>query len=171
VWVMNGDGSGLTQLTDNGSDFEDGAPAWSPGGDRIAFHRFGLLATDDTPGSPSGLWVMNADGSDPRSLVEFTDLTVNDIVWSPDGEWIAFAYGSFESNVEVWVVPAGGGQAVNVSNLPGNDAYITWSPDSRAVLFTDATDDTTGLYYAAIDGSDTHAVFEDETTAYAAWMP
>ena len=33
---MNADGSGVVQLTDN--EYNDGAPAWSPDGGRIAFN-------------------------------------------------------------------------------------------------------------------------------------
>src|SRR2546427_12612357 len=36
VFVMNADGSGVTQLTSG--DFVDDDPVWSPDGERIAFH-------------------------------------------------------------------------------------------------------------------------------------
>ena len=35
IYVMNADGSGVRQLTDNPG--RDGSPAWSPGGQQIAF--------------------------------------------------------------------------------------------------------------------------------------
>ena len=53
IFVMNADGSEVSQLTDN--DDEDSVPVWSPDGERIAFNsdRYG----DDE------IFVMNADGS------------------------------------------------------------------------------------------------------------
>ena len=58
IFVMNADGTGVTQLTDN--DVRDWDPAWSPNGKQIAFtsHRSGDLE----------IFVMNADGSNVVSL-------------------------------------------------------------------------------------------------------
>jgi TolB protein len=53
VFVINVDGSGRTQLTDNAVD--DGSPAWSPDGRKIAF-------VSDRDGNAE-IYVMNADGS------------------------------------------------------------------------------------------------------------
>src|SRR5207249_3275280 len=63
VFVMNADGSGVTQLTSG--DFVDDDPVWSPDGQRIAFH-----STRD--GGDEDIFVMNADGSG------VTPLTFND---------------------------------------------------------------------------------------------
>jgi len=54
IFVMNADGSGVTQLTSGG--FVDDDPVWSPDGKRIAFH-----STRD--GGDEDIFVMNADGS------------------------------------------------------------------------------------------------------------
>ena len=53
IWVINADGSGETELTNN--DFFDFPGAWSPDGKRIAFasDRDGVF----------GIFVMNADGT------------------------------------------------------------------------------------------------------------
>ncbi len=58
IYVMNGDGSGQTRLTNNPG--EDGFPDWSPDGSRIALDR-------ERDGQ-SEICVMNADGTDPRYL-------------------------------------------------------------------------------------------------------
>src|SRR6266516_813119 len=73
VFVMNADGSGVTQLTSG--DFVDDDPVWSPDGQRIAFH-----STRD--GGDEDIFVMNADGSG------VTPLTFNDGVSDAVPVWI-----------------------------------------------------------------------------------
>ena len=60
IYVVNVDGSGLTQLTrDSGFN---GSPTWSPDGKQIAF-----TSNRDSDGKPK-IWVMNADGSNQREI-------------------------------------------------------------------------------------------------------
>jgi Tol biopolymer transport system component len=58
IFVMNADGTGVTQLTDN--DDGDWDPAWSPNGDKITFYG-------DRDGD-SEIFVMNLDGGHVVSL-------------------------------------------------------------------------------------------------------
>jgi Tol biopolymer transport system component len=60
IFVVNADGSGLLQLTDNDVGVFDGHPVWSPDARSIAF-------TSDRDGNAE-IYVMNADGSDQRNL-------------------------------------------------------------------------------------------------------
>ena len=60
IYVMNADGSGQTNLTDNAG--EDWVPAWSPDGGRIAFQS-------DRDGNAE-IYVMNADGSGQTNLTK-----------------------------------------------------------------------------------------------------
>ena len=59
IFVMNADGTGVTQLTDNFA-LNDMFPAWSPNGNKIAFES-------DRDGN-NEIFVMNADGSNVVSL-------------------------------------------------------------------------------------------------------
>lgn len=88
IYVVNVDGSGLSQLT-NGPVY-DYAPAWSRDGARIAFAR-----AVDQDGGP-GLHVMNADGSGVTRLT----IGINGPPsWSPDSRAIVFEwYGLFIVN-------------------------------------------------------------------------
>jgi Tol biopolymer transport system component len=66
IFVINPDGSGLSQITDDG---DNRWPAWSPDGSRIAFVRNGVLHT------------MAPDGSDLQEVVGVTPDGA--IAWNP----------------------------------------------------------------------------------------
>ncbi len=80
IYAMDVDGTGLTRLTENPGF--DGAPAWSPDGSRIAF--------SSDRGGP-GIFVMQADGTDPHRLSHEPVVGPLDPAWSPDGSRLAFA--------------------------------------------------------------------------------
>jgi TolB protein len=74
----------LARLTDDPGD--DNWPTYSPDGTKIAF----FPNRDGT----DGIWVMNADGSDPRRIAEGGEPN-----WSPQGDWITFECGTAEQAV------------------------------------------------------------------------
>src|SRR5262245_39611263 len=91
IYVMNTDGTGQTNLTNNAAS--DQLPAWSPDGSKVAFES----TRDD--GSTSEIYVMNADGSGQTRL---TNNSANDYwpTWSPDGTKIALV-SSRDGNAEI----------------------------------------------------------------------
>jgi Tol biopolymer transport system component len=81
LYVMNADGSGITQLTSNA--YPDMQPAWSPDGATIAFRS----------GDGNGLhdiYSMKPDGTDKKRLTVDTNYDRNNPSWSPNGGSIAF---------------------------------------------------------------------------------
>ena len=169
VWLMKPDGSSLKNLTNNGFDWEDDFPAWSPDGRSLAFYRFNLGSTEEAPGGPGGLWSMKVDGSASQLVYEMQAFAVREApVWSPDGQWIAFLQGAPEDN-EVWVVPSRGGEARRLDTATGQKSAISWSPDSRALIFSQAQKQDYQVYLAVIDGSSTRPLFNSSQTAFGNW--
>ena len=59
--------------------------------------------------------------------------------FSPDGRWIAYS-SEKDGNRDVYVMPAGGGEARRLTWHPGADVPVGWTPDSKKVLFRSGRD-------------------------------
>ena len=105
--IFDGFGSGIQTVGLNGGDvrlvLDDSLadrPDWSPDGSQVAFHR---------PGDPGEVFVMNADGSNIRSLGKgfYPD-------WSPDGSKILFHY-RVDGDWDILVINADGTGFANLT--------------------------------------------------------
>jgi Tol biopolymer transport system component len=162
VYVIRPDGRGGQVLARmEGADAVWGV-AWSPDGRRIAFIR------------DSFLWVMNADGTRPRMLVdEEVDnpgARASDFAWSPDGRTIAFAQRD-DPDWEIYVVDAEGrGLRKLTDNDGADDLEPVWSPDGRAIAFTSTRDGNSEIYVMDADGSDQRTLSDNPADDFApAW--
>lgn len=69
-----------------------------------------------------------------------TQLTTNDDifegnpVYSPDGQWILFE-SEADGDMDIWMIPASGGLAIQVTTDSGFDSTPFWSPDGRRFTF------------------------------------
>ena len=143
IYVVNADGSGLYDLTNNPA--YDGPFAYSPNGTKIAF-----LSWRD--GSADELYVMDADGS---GVTRLTDNLVTDgtpPVWSPDGRKIAFV-NLRDGNEEIYVMNADGSGPRNLTQNPAGDYSPTWSPDGTRIAFESGRDGNVEIYEMNADGS------------------
>ena len=128
IYIVDIDGSGLRNLTNNG--FADFDPAWSPDGTKI------IYAVNEEPAetsSRSDLWVMNADGSNP---IQLTDLSGNDADpdWSPSGDWVVFTSDT-EGTFDLYIMDASGGNICQLTSISTNELTPRWSPDGRQISY------------------------------------
>ena len=127
IFVINVDGTGLQQLTDDFASRNIRAD-WSPDGRTIAF-------TSRRDGNDE-IYVMNADGSnrDNPLRLTFNLFADNAPDWSPDGRRIVFQ-SNRDGNDEIYVMNADGGGQLRLTTFPGRDLDADWSPDGRTIAF------------------------------------
>ena len=123
IYTMRSNGSRVRQLTFNGDRIDDGFPAWSPDGRRIAFSSGFTPAPHDL--SHHEIYTMRADGRDQTRLTfQTADFQPR---WSPDGRELVFT--SFrDGNSESYTMRADGSQQVNRSQYPAFDFDPDWGP-------------------------------------------
>ena len=157
IWLMNADGSRQRRLARGLS------PAWSPDGSRIAY------AAPESPSSPSGLSIMNADGSG-QHRIPHTDGGEYPS-WSPDGKRIVFN-SNLSGDHLMYIVDADGSRVKDLSKV-GEGWQVDWSPDGRSILFTshrDHPDNYTDIYVMRPDGSGVKRL-TDARADTPAWSP
>lgn len=104
------------------------SPAWSPDGGRISFL--------DGQGC---LHVLDLRTGADLAVCPIPDLQHH--AWSPDGRWLAFSVPVLAHREEVYVVPSGGGEPVNVSRHPNDDFQPFWPSDGRRLIYASRTDE------------------------------
>ena len=130
IYVINSDGTGLEQLTNNLGVPGISSPAWSPDGLKIAF----VSVRDHVLGE---IYVMNANGTDVTRL---TNNAASDLdpAWSPDGQKLAFKSMRDDPRGDIYVMNANGTQVQRLTNDPARDESPAWSPDGQRIAFTSA---------------------------------
>jgi len=123
-------------------------PRFSPDGSEIAY-------TSDAGGGDN-IWIMQADGSDPRQLTEEDFRLLNNPFWSPDGTYVAarkhFTTTRSLGTGEIWIYHRNGGGGVAVVEKPDKQhqkelGEPAFSPDGRYIYFSvDSTPGGTFIY-------------------------
>jgi acetyl esterase/lipase len=157
IYVIEVDGSNLSRLT-NTTAAED-FPAWSPDGSQILFSR---VEGND------GTYVMNADGSGERKLLDFPVLEPS---WSPDGLRIAFG-SDHEGFRGIYVVDADGSNLQKLSSTRAGENCPDWSPDGSRITFASWRDGDGEIFVMGADGGDLQQLTEDRfQDEFPAWQP
>ncbi len=135
IFIVNADGGGLRNLTENPAP--DKMPAFSPDGTTIAFvsMRQGR--------STGGLYLMDVDGANLRPLA--ADLNfIQYPAWSPDGQRIALVAGS-----SLVILTLADNVARFVAGVESIYYRPVWSPDGAWIAFIGADAGTPFNLYVA----------------------
>jgi Tol biopolymer transport system component len=156
IFVMNTDGSGLRQITDNAD--EDSNPAWSPTGRRIAFVRNARVET------------MRPDGTHVRAVTPESILAF-DPAWSPDCRHLVFVGREPAANQEdLFTIRSDGHDLQNLRKTLLIESSPDWSPDGRLIAYVltkihmESDEEDDWIYTIRSDGTNARNLTADKRT-------
>ena len=141
--------TGTTRLLVGGPE-GDFAPRFSPDGTRVAFLREGTGARD-------GLYVADADGSDPRQI-NTAPITTMDFAWTPAGDRLAVVHDVGGVNQLDLFDASRNGSVERIAAAAGLDSLQFRPPDGREILISGHVNGSYGLYAVNADGTNLRPV-------------
>ena len=137
----------------------DSLPAWSPGGQTIAFVR--QRVKPSSAYGPPSIFLIRRNGRGLRKLARGTSPS-----WSPDGRHVVYAKGDGIYRIRA----DGAGRTRIAGGLAGRGEVLQprWSPDGRKVLYVTRAG---GLWVMDVDGSDRVRVLRRPGLSDAGWRP
>jgi Tol biopolymer transport system component len=151
VYRVPSGGGDATSLTQNSGVAVNYQPAVSPDGRSVAFvsDRGGQL----------NLWVMDADGSNPRAVFHDLQVRVNAPAWTPDGQYIIVERRTLggptgAAGAGLWMYHRDGGQGIElVGRAARGAAWPSPSADGRFLYFHVPTPGETVPWVTAPEGA------------------
>ncbi len=166
IYVMNMDGSGERQVTDNRG--HTWGPRFNPDGTGLVYSSTvpGEHTVHDAEGgglTGSGnhdVYVADfkGDSVDNVQTVNANNITAgytswdNGWSWSPDGKWIAFT-SDRAGNWEIYKMTPDGKTIVRLTENPAQDGWPWWTPDGKHILFSSNRNGQSEVFIMDADGS------------------
>jgi Tol biopolymer transport system component len=167
VYTMEPDGSGVRQLTSLPPGSTAHFVGWSPTGRRLVFDV-------SPPGGSVQLWLMRANGSGQRLLLDDPDNDDLDPSFSPDGASVIFS--RCQATCAIYRIATDGGSLTALT--PFDPAVIDfqspYSPDGTTIAFGRFSSELTsgGIYLMNADGSNVRPLTPPELgAADPDWSP
>ncbi len=117
-----------------------GSPKISPDGKRVVYEQ--TRTNWDANAFETDLWIADVATGERHQLTT-AGHSCNSAEWSPDGKWIAFASdrpGSLPKSPgdkrQLWVMPANGGEAQQLTKMEKGVGGFEWAPDSQRIAFS-----------------------------------
>jgi TolB protein len=140
--------------------------AWSPDGTQIAY--MALVSMDPVVWK---IYIVPSTGGPARALIGADSGSSTSPAWSPDGSRIAFS-SKRSANSEIYVVPAEGGEPVQLTDDPASDGRPAWSPDGLQIAFESNRAGNDDLWLISSDGSNpTQITFGSADEGEPCWSP
>ena len=161
IYVMNGDGTGVTRLTNTSAD--EGYPAWSPDGRTISF--------DSDRDGNFDIFAMHADGTDVRPLTRHPARDVS-ATWSADGRSIVFMSDREAGGFDVYQAAPDPASAASRVTRTGSAWFPVFSPDGSTLAFHVGRDvHTMRVQGVASGGAPRRLTVDPANGMYPSWAP
>lgn len=127
------------------------------------------------------VWTQRLNGDTTKTQITHGTYSHRNVTVSPDGRWIAFVADAalrpdsvvqaerdslsflpfseerdreLRNDSDIFVIPVAGGEPRRITNAPGNESNLAWSPDSRQISYVSAPHRTASnrLYVVAANG-------------------
>lgn len=132
IWVVNADGSGPRKLADGY------APEWTPEGRLLFISNFQMREE----GAAQSISLVDMESGSEEEIISqlwqggFWPL--EEARYSADGEWLAVYASGLEAEGRLFVLPAAGGEPVEVAQFVYDVANYDWSPQDHLLAFRDS---------------------------------
>lgn len=144
IFVMGRTGEALRRVTRTGFN-----PTWSPDGAYLAYAGERVELHPQNSEGEQGLWVVEVETGATRQLGQ-EDMVLPS--WSPSGRRIAYTRRLGEqARIDVWTIPAEGGDPTPVTQDTATNWNPAWSPDGRFLYFASNRRGSMNLWRVRID--------------------
>ena len=141
TWACEGQTAAKAPTIDQSLEMSSvGSPKISPDGRRVVYEQ--TRTNWDANAFETDLWIADVATGERHQLTT-TGHSCNPAEWSPDGKWIAFASdrpGSLPKSPaekrQLWIMPADGGEAQQLTKMEKGVGGFDWAPDSQRIAFS-----------------------------------
>jgi len=133
VWFLRVEGPGGEASHIDGVE---GTPIWSPAGDWIAYTKASDSGDDDEDSVAREGWIAPDAITSTLDPERFDGRVVTSIRYKRDGILTLRPHYSVSGKSQLFVVPAEGGVARRLTDLPFDVGSVVWSQDGRQIFFS-----------------------------------
>jgi serine/threonine protein kinase len=142
IWRMDADGTNQKQLTFGNQQW---SPSISPDGEWV------IYANSTGDNEITTAWKVRIEGGTP---IQVSTSEAFQVYVSPSDGTMAFEPIDMSEGHRLTLVSAAGGEPFKSLTLPKTKAsnYVRWTPNGRAIAFTDSRDGETNIWTVSVDG-------------------
>jgi serine/threonine protein kinase/Tol biopolymer transport system component len=113
----------------------------------------------------SNIWSLEIPEKGPLSVSQAKQITKGDqiietVQVSPDGQWLIFD-SSISGNQDIYKMPVGGGEVIQLTTHPSDDFAPGWSPDGEKIVFHSFRTGNRDIFVMSKDGELIEQITDD----------